>query len=149
MLRLFGRPVSVTGQTISTRRHTVAQDRRFFCWPEICCHLTFVIGDCEKQKVAMACRSMCPRHRVNAAVVVRVLEVLEIFMMFWILFWFMIILLIGATPVWPHSRSWGYYPTSGFSLLLLIFLCIWMFGGFASFGHQGWWGGAPVHMMNR
>jgi hypothetical protein len=70
-------------------------------------------------------------------------------MFVWILFWIMIVMLIGATPVWPHSRSWGYYPSSGISLLLVIFLCLWMFGGLSALGHQSWWGGAPVPAVNR
>jgi hypothetical protein len=32
----------------------------------------------------------------------------------------LLLLLIGAFPVWPHSASWGYYPTGGLGLLLLI-----------------------------
>jgi len=70
-------------------------------------------------------------------------------MLFWLLFWILIVMCIGVTPVWPHSRRWGYYPTSGFSLVLIIFLCFWMFGFFGSFGHQGWWGAVPFHMVNR
>ena len=31
-----------------------------------------------------------------------------------------IVLMLGALPTWPHSRSWGYYPSGGFGLLLLI-----------------------------
>jgi len=33
-------------------------------------------------------------------------------------------LLIGAMPTWPHSRSWGYYPSSGFGLVLLILVVL-------------------------
>jgi hypothetical protein len=29
-------------------------------------------------------------------------------------------MLIGAFPSWPYSRSWGYYPTGGIGLILLI-----------------------------
>jgi Protein of unknown function (DUF3309) len=32
------------------------------------------------------------------------------------------VLLLGALPTWPHSRSWGYYPSSGFGLVLLLIL---------------------------
>jgi hypothetical protein len=32
------------------------------------------------------------------------------------------VLLLGALPTWPHSRSWGYYPSSGFGLVLLLLL---------------------------
>ena len=31
-----------------------------------------------------------------------------------------ILLLLGALPTWPHSRSWGYYPSGGVGLVLLI-----------------------------
>ncbi len=31
-------------------------------------------------------------------------------------------LLLGSLPTWPHSRSWGYYPSGGFGFLLLILL---------------------------
>ena len=37
-----------------------------------------------------------------------------------ILFILLILLLLGALPTWPHSRNWGYYPSGGLSLLLLI-----------------------------
>ena len=38
----------------------------------------------------------------------------------------LILLLIGAFPSWPHSRSWGYYPSGllGFILLLVIILAL-------------------------
>jgi hypothetical protein len=32
----------------------------------------------------------------------------------------LILMLIGAFPAWPHSRSWGYYPSGGLGLILLI-----------------------------
>ena len=70
-------------------------------------------------------------------------------MFFWMFLWIMIILSIGTTPVWPHSRRWGYYPTSGLSFVLIVFLCLWMFGMFGSYGHQGWWGGTPAPITNR
>ena len=36
----------------------------------------------------------------------------------------LIILLLGATPAWPHSRTWGYRPVSGVGVLLLILLVL-------------------------
>ncbi len=36
----------------------------------------------------------------------------------------LIILLIGAAPAWPYSRSWGYYPSGGLGLVLLIVLIL-------------------------
>jgi hypothetical protein len=32
----------------------------------------------------------------------------------------LLLLLIGAFPSWPYSRSWGYYPSGGLGLILLI-----------------------------
>ena len=32
----------------------------------------------------------------------------------------LILMLIGAFPAWPYSRGWGYYPTGGLGLILLI-----------------------------
>ncbi|HEV8067539.1 MAG TPA: DUF3309 family protein [Planctomycetaceae bacterium] len=36
----------------------------------------------------------------------------------------LIILLLGAVPAWPYSRSWGYYPSGGLGLLLVIILVL-------------------------
>ena len=36
----------------------------------------------------------------------------------------LIILLLGAIPTWPHSRSWGYGPTGGLGLLVLIVIIL-------------------------
>jgi hypothetical protein len=33
-----------------------------------------------------------------------------------------LLLLIGALPTWPHSRSWGYYPSGGLGLVLVVLL---------------------------
>lgn len=35
-----------------------------------------------------------------------------------------ILLLVGAIPVWPHSRSWGYRPISGLGLVLIIVIVL-------------------------
>ena len=32
----------------------------------------------------------------------------------------LILLLIGAIPSWPYSRGWGYYPSGGLGLVLII-----------------------------
>lgn len=39
-----------------------------------------------------------------------------------------VILLIGAIPSWPHSRSWGYGPSGGLGLVLLVLLILWLMG---------------------
>jgi hypothetical protein len=39
-----------------------------------------------------------------------------------------ILLLVGALPRWPHSRSWGYYPSGGLGLVLLILLILLLVG---------------------
>jgi hypothetical protein len=40
----------------------------------------------------------------------------------------LIILLIGALPSWPYSSGWGYYPSGGLGLVLLIVLILWLMG---------------------
>lgn len=40
----------------------------------------------------------------------------------------LILLLIGALPTWPHSRSWGYYPSSGLGTILLIIVVLMLMG---------------------
>ena len=40
----------------------------------------------------------------------------------------LILLLLGALPTWPHSRSWGYYPSGGLGLILLILLILLLTG---------------------
>jgi Protein of unknown function (DUF3309) len=36
----------------------------------------------------------------------------------------LILLLIGAFPSWPYSRGWGYYPSGGLGLILLILIVL-------------------------
>lgn len=40
----------------------------------------------------------------------------------------LIVLLIGATPAWPYSRGWGYYPTGVLGTILVIFLVLILLG---------------------
>jgi hypothetical protein len=40
----------------------------------------------------------------------------------------LILLLIGALPTWPYSRTWGYYPTGGLGLILIIILILLLMG---------------------
>jgi hypothetical protein len=36
----------------------------------------------------------------------------------------LILLLIGVLPAWPYSTGWGYYPSSGIGLILLIVIIL-------------------------
>jgi hypothetical protein len=36
----------------------------------------------------------------------------------------LILLLIAALPAWPYSRGWGYFPSGGLALVLIILLII-------------------------
>jgi len=40
----------------------------------------------------------------------------------------LLLLLIGALPSWPYSRGWGYYPSGGLGLLVIIVLILLLFG---------------------
>jgi hypothetical protein len=39
-----------------------------------------------------------------------------------------ILLLIGAIPSWPHSRGWGYGPSGGLGLILVVLLVLFLLG---------------------
>jgi hypothetical protein len=41
----------------------------------------------------------------------------------------LILALIGALPTWPHSSKWGYYPSGGIGLVLLILIILALTGG--------------------
>ncbi len=36
----------------------------------------------------------------------------------------LVMLLLGALPAWPHSRNWGYYPSGGLGVVLIIVLVL-------------------------
>ena len=40
----------------------------------------------------------------------------------------LMLLLIGALPAWPYSSSWGYYPSGGLGLVVLIVLILLLAG---------------------
>jgi len=40
----------------------------------------------------------------------------------------LVLLLVGALPSWPHSRSWGYAPSGGLGLVLLIIIVLLVLG---------------------
>jgi Protein of unknown function (DUF3309) len=39
-----------------------------------------------------------------------------------------LVLLIGALPTWPYSAEWGYYPSGGLGLVLIILLVLALMG---------------------
>ena len=41
-----------------------------------------------------------------------------------ILLLLLILLLLGAVPTWPHSRQWGYAPSGGIGLVLVVVLIL-------------------------
>jgi hypothetical protein len=40
----------------------------------------------------------------------------------------LILLLVGALPTWPYSTDWGYYPSGGLGLVLVIVLILALMG---------------------
>jgi hypothetical protein len=36
----------------------------------------------------------------------------------------LVLIALGALPTWPHSRGWGYYPSGGVGIVLLILLVL-------------------------
>jgi hypothetical protein len=40
----------------------------------------------------------------------------------------LVLILVGALPTWPHSKSWGPYPSGGLGLVLLIVVILVLMG---------------------
>lgn len=40
----------------------------------------------------------------------------------------LVLMLVGAIPSWPHSRTWGYGPSGGIGLVLLILIILLLMG---------------------
>jgi Protein of unknown function (DUF3309) len=40
----------------------------------------------------------------------------------------LILILIGSLPTWPHSSGWGYYPSGGAGLLVIILIVLLLTG---------------------
>lgn len=48
--------------------------------------------------------------------------------MYTILLVVLILLLLGALPTWPYSRAWGYYPSGGLGLIVIVVLVLLLAG---------------------
>jgi hypothetical protein len=40
----------------------------------------------------------------------------------------LILMVLGVLPAWPYSHSWGYYPSGGLGLMLVIMIVVMFFG---------------------
>jgi uncharacterized protein DUF3309 len=40
----------------------------------------------------------------------------------------LVLLMLGAVPAWPYSRGWGYYPSGGLGLVLLVVVILLLTG---------------------
>ena len=40
----------------------------------------------------------------------------------------LVLILVGALPTWPHSKNWGYYPSGGLGLVVVILLVLVLMG---------------------
>ena len=40
----------------------------------------------------------------------------------------LVLMLLGSLPTWPHSRGWGYYPSGGLGLVVLILIILLLMG---------------------
>jgi hypothetical protein len=40
----------------------------------------------------------------------------------------LVVMAIGAAPSWPHSRNWGYYPSGGIGLIVVVLLVLALTG---------------------
>lgn len=49
-------------------------------------------------------------------------------MLYTVLIVILVLMLIGALPAWPHSRNWGFYPSGGLGLVLIVLLILILMG---------------------
>lgn len=40
----------------------------------------------------------------------------------------LVLIIVGALPAWPYSSGWGYYPSGGLGLILIILLILYLTG---------------------
>lgn len=40
----------------------------------------------------------------------------------------LVLMMLGSAPAWPHSRGWGYYPSGGLGIILLILIILALSG---------------------
>ena len=40
----------------------------------------------------------------------------------------LLLAIAGSVPAWPHSRGWGYYPSGGLGIVLLIIIALFLMG---------------------
>jgi hypothetical protein len=40
----------------------------------------------------------------------------------------LILMLLGAIPTWPHSRNWGYGPSGGLGLVVIVIVALLLMG---------------------
>jgi hypothetical protein len=40
----------------------------------------------------------------------------------------LLLLVVGGLPAWPYSRGWGYYPSGGLGLILVVLLVLMLLG---------------------
>jgi hypothetical protein len=40
----------------------------------------------------------------------------------------LILVLLGVLPTWPHSRGWGYYPSGGLGIIVIILIVLLLMG---------------------
>ena len=38
----------------------------------------------------------------------------------------LLLMLLGAIPAWPYSREWGYYPSTGIGVILVLVFVVWL-----------------------
>ena len=41
----------------------------------------------------------------------------------------LVLVLLAVLPTWPYSRGWGYYPSGGIGLIVVVLLVLWLLRG--------------------
>jgi hypothetical protein len=78
---------------------------RKVCWSESCTNLT------QAGQMSKFCNRVRVRRRMLTLLIV-----------------LLVLMLVGAAPAWPYSRNWGYFPSGGLGLVLLIVVILLLTG---------------------
>jgi Protein of unknown function (DUF3309) len=75
------------------------------------CHLGVFASHCGKRKKQCEADDSSKRNAMNLILLI-----------------VLIVLLLGAAPTWPYSRNWGYYPSGGLGMVVVILLILMLMG---------------------
>jgi hypothetical protein len=92
------------------------------------CHDLFLANSCEATRSVARGKTTCEPHQTLACETHHILTDERFLKMSTILVVLLILFLVGALPHWGHSRNWGYGPSGGLGLIVLILVVLLLMG---------------------